>query len=177
MLGWRSTVDRILRLSLSQDMVEGINGHGEFNQMVNQLMRHCGVLLMLMTCLLSGCDNDLEGFEPWVITTPPNAGPTVLEMADTLANYLTSMTDQPGQRVRRDSVTDTNVVNAALAIHLAAGPLGFEDDSFRIDIDEGKRKTTLTLYADTQLGHRYSAYEVLRQLGVRFFHPEQEYIP
>lgn len=158
-------------------MVEGNKAFGDLNEMVNRLVHDYSLVLMLLVGFLSGCDDRLEGFEPWAITTPPNVSPTVNEMADTLADYLTSMTEQAGQRVGRSSVTDTNVANAALTIHLAAGPLGFEDDSFRIDIDEGKRKTTLTLYADTQLGHQYAVYEVLRQLGVRFFHPEQEYVP
>jgi hypothetical protein len=145
--------------------------------MMNQWMRCCAVIVMVVASVFAGCDDGLEGFEPWAITTPPNASSTISDMASTLAEYLELMTEQTGQRITRDSVSNTNTANAALMIHLAAGPLGFEDDSFRIDIGEGKRKTTLTLYADTQLGHQYAAYEVLRQLGVRFFHPEQEFVP
>ncbi len=160
-----------------RDMLVCLNRFGSLNQMMNQWMRCYAVIVMVVAGVFAGCDDGLEGFEPWAITTPPNASSTINDMAGTLADYLELMTEQTGQRITRDSVSNTNVSNAALMIHLAAGPLGFEDDSFRIDIDEGKRKTTLTLYADTQLGHQYAAYEVLRQLGVRLFHPEQEYVP
>ena len=99
-------------------------------------------------------------------------------MSLTLSDYLERMTGRAGAIETRDGFPDVRADTAELTIHLEAGPLGTDDDGFKIQIEEGAQAwTTLTLFADTQLGHQYAVYEVLRQLGARFYHPEEEYVP
>ncbi len=41
----------------------------------------------------------------------------------------------------------------------------------------GDGATVLATHAVSALGRQYALYEVLRRLGCRFYHPEQEYVP
>ena len=53
---------------------------------------------------------------------------------------------------------------------------GFEDGSWRA-LDGGVGSVFLMMDGNSTLAHQYALYEALRRLGVRFFHPEHEYVP
>lgn len=63
----------------------------------------------------------------------------------------------------------------------ALGESGFVLDAFEegtwrsLDGDLGS--AFVFMDGNTTLAHQYSLYEVLRRLGVRFFHPEEEFVP
>lgn len=65
----------------------------------------------------------------------------------------------------------------------ALGDSGFVVEAHEVGdwnnrLDSGEPGATVVLTAGgTRLARQYGAYELLRRLGVRFFHPEQEYVP
>ena len=128
--------------------------------------------------VLLSCGDELDGFEPWLVTIPQDASPTIQRMSTSLSDYLAQITGRDGSVELRDGFPNLREDSAELTVHLDSGSLGGGDDGFKIRIESGGEAwTTLTLFADTQLGHQYAVYEVLRQLGVRFFHPEEEFVP
>lgn len=134
--------------------------------------------IIALSICATGCDEELKAFDPWLVTIPQDASPIVQDMAGTLGAYLERLTGRDGSIETRDGFPDLRADTAELTVHLAGGPLGSDDDSFKIRIESGGDAwTTLTLFADTTLGHQYGVYEVLRQLGVRFYHPEEEFVP
>ena len=53
---------------------------------------------------------------------------------------------------------------------------GFEDGTWRA-LDGGFGAAFLLMDGNSTLANQYALYEAMRRLGVRFFHPEQEYVP
>ncbi len=131
---------------------------------------------LFIVALLCGCGDDPPS-RAWTVTMPSDASPAVTRVAETLGVYLAEMTGAPGAVTTRPGTANPSQDDARLMVHLAAGGLESGDDGFGIETTAKSTSTTLSLYADTDLGHQYAVYEVLRQLGVRFFHPEEEYVP
>lgn len=132
-----------------------------------------GVVLATALC---ACGDEAPS-TAWSVSVPADASPAVSRVAESLGVYLADITGSAGEISSRAGGARTARADARLVVHVAAGALERDDDGFGIEVTAKSTSTTLSLYADTDLGHQYAVYEVLRQLGVRFFHPEEEYVP
>lgn len=140
---------------------------------------------------------------PVLLVAPATADETTERTLTTVSGYLETLSGAAPQVARLegtglDAIVDASArAGAAVAIVLEAETLAPErfdaarlaalgDDGFALDVaDEGAHRnvlgdtgTTVVLAAATsRLTRQYAAYEVLRRLGVRFYHPEDEYVP
>ena len=124
---------------------------------------------------------------------------------DTEATYLEQMTGAAPRIVRisadegHDAIVDAAKKEQAGLVIVFDGPQldgeqfgdarlsALGEWGFVLDVDDevgdwhnrlGDRGATFVWTAATSsLGRQYAGYEVLRRLGARFFHPEQEYVP
>ncbi len=139
--------------------------------------------------VLIGCQNPSahDRHDGPIVVLPEDADATTKRTADALVEYLGRIAGH-GELVTVDALEDDAIADlgARVAIVLegerntdrfaaarleALGPSGFA-----IDHDQRGDRTTLWLAANSRLSRQYAAYEVLRRLGTRFFHPEQEYV-
>jgi len=51
------------------------------------------------------------------------------------------------------------------------------ESGFILDVDDRRQTTVVLAAGQTKLARRYALYEFLRRMGVRFFHPEDEFVP
>ena len=154
---------------------------------------------------LVGCGLDpLEADPTGVLLLAPNdADATTERMLEEASTYLEAMTGEAPQVARLGSGRFDDVVRAAadrsagLAIVMDADTLAPEEvDADRVEAlgdwgfvlqteDVGDWDNRLTssgatfmlLAGGTPLARQYATYESLRRLGVRFYHPEQEFVP
>ncbi|MCA9708919.1 MAG: hypothetical protein KDK70_23945 [Myxococcales bacterium] len=144
--------------------------------------------------------------EPGVLLVlPADADPLTERLAEATAGYLSTVSGQPvaptrlgaeaagldaleglAQEHRAGLVVvleaDRLAPEAIDAARIEAlGPDGFVLDTVDVgafDNRLGDRGATVVLTAGGgRLPRQYAAYELLRRLGVRFFHPEQEHVP
>lgn len=131
----------------------------------------------------------LQWPQSWKILIAPDVPQAVGWAGDDLVKYLEAM----GRDVSLETTTETITnceVGSALVLVLGDGlgdaPFTGEvtEQTFRIDEtrcfpdDEGDDFGVLvTLSGGGLLGRQYAVYEWLHHLGVRFFHPEEEYVP
>lgn len=118
---------------------------------------------------------------------PVDADATTMRTAETLVDHLDRVVGQ-GEIVTLEAVQDDAVADlgASVAIVLegernherfdaarreALGPSGFA-----IEHELRGDRALVWTAANTRLSRQYAAYEVLRRLGTRFYHPEQEYV-
>lgn len=118
---------------------------------------------------------------------PVDADATTMRTAETLVDGLDRIVGE-AELVTLETVQDDAVADlgASVAIVLegernherfddarleALGPSGFA-----IEHELRGDRALVWTAANTRLSRQYAAYEVLRRLGTRFFHPEQEYV-
>lgn len=128
---------------------------------------------------------------PVVVALPIQADAAVRRVAGTMVRDLKGM--GLGNVVAVELGDDTPAQIEAMArAHLAglvvvldgAGS-DLEGDAFAIEVEElgawpgplGRGATVVRLGGTTALADQYAAYELMRRLGVRYFHPEHEYLP
>lgn len=140
---------------------------------------------------------------PVLLIAPATADAATERTLTAMSGYLETLSGAAPQVARLagtgvDAIVDASArAGAAVAIVLEAETLAPErfdaarlaalgDDGFALDVaDEGAHRnvlgdtgTTVVLAAATaRLTRQYAAYEVLRRLGARFYHPEDEYVP
>lgn len=159
----------------------------------------------LLLAALSGCRPAPAQGEPTpvLLVLPEGADEATERTGAAVGGYLERLVGAPPQVVRMegtglDAIVDASArAGAALTLVLAADALvperfdaarlsGLGDDGFALDVaDEGDHKdmfgetgTTVVLAgAGSRLARQFAAYEALRRLGVRFYHPEDEYVP
>jgi hypothetical protein len=142
-----------------------------------------------------------------LLLLPADADPLTERLATATAGYLSTITAEPVTPLSVDSTIDTlaelerlaaehraGLVVVLQAERLAAdridparitalGEHGFVLETvdvgrWRSNLPSDERGATLVLTAGPgRLSRQYAAYELLRRLGVRFFHPEQEHVP
>ncbi|MFU8802294.1 MAG: PKD domain-containing protein [Bradymonadaceae bacterium] len=105
--------------------------------------------------------------------------------ADDIVKYLVAM----GREVTREATTEPAGCQPGQGVVILLGDgLGeaglaadATDQTFRIDEsrcgEEGDFGVLVRLSGGDLLGRQYAVYEWLHHLGVRFFHPEEEYVP
>ncbi len=117
----------------------------------------------------------------WTVWVAPDAPWAVQTAADDLVSYLTAM---GREAAKGEGTPPADCVpgegHALLAGDGIEGPMtqGASDQSWRIDetrCDGGGSRVALS--GGGLLGRQYAVYEWLHRLGVRFFHPEEEYVP
>ena len=165
--------------------------------------RHRAVLSVAASVLLTlGCrDREPAPGAPVTLVAPEEADEATERTLTALETYFEKIAGTPPQIVRLGETGYDKIVAAsagsAVALVLEAEKLAPERfDQARLDAldtygfalevaDEGARAdpfgepgTTVMLAAGPgRLARQYAAYEALRRFGVRFFHPEEEYVP
>lgn len=162
------------------------------------------VALLSLAC---GRDEPFAGSGPGsvIVVQPEAVDPVVDRSSAALSTYLEALTGVAPTVVRLPAGSDEGDVMAAaeseragLVVVLDAHRLGaaaapegavtalpgegfrlvVEDrGGFRNRLDDSRGATIAWLAADTKLGKQYAVYELLRRLGARFYHPEQEWVP
>ena len=138
-----------------------------------------------------------------MVLAPASADPVVARLVAALEKYLTTLSGSKPQTSVADLKTDQQVVDtvrkarAGLAIVVDAHTMApgvvtqamvkeQGAQGFRIvtrDLGEWSNRlgssgaTFLYLSGKSKLATQYAVYEVLRRLGARFYHPEQEHLP
>jgi hypothetical protein len=154
---------------------------------------------------LTGCfDSDREAASTSATTlliAPSQADAAVEERLSEASAYLTRVTGTEPEVVRLDAWGQVRAQAESSRAPLvlvfdastylpqrydeprleALGESGFVLDAFEEGAwrsNDGAFGTAFVLMdGNTALAHQYALYEALRRLGVRFFHPEQEYVP
>lgn len=138
---------------------------------------------------------------PSLLIVPTDADTATQRLSEEAADYLSRVT---GTAPRVEYTSDwqrvrslANDARAPLVLVLdgseflphrydeprmeALGESGFVLDAFEEGtwraLDGGFGSAFVVVDANTTLAGQYSVYEVLRRLGVRFFHPEDEFVP
>ncbi|HEY8380131.1 MAG TPA: hypothetical protein VIK91_26760, partial [Nannocystis sp.] len=160
---------------------------------------------LTIALLLAGCSPTEPSVEPApvLLVLPEQADEATARTAGALEAYVEQIAGKPPRVVRLGEtgmdaiVAESARTRAALALVLEAEalvPERFDADrlaaldtyGFALDVsDEGTHRdlfgaagTTVMLAAGAgRLGRQYAAYEALRRLGARFYHPEEEYVP
>jgi hypothetical protein len=161
---------------------------------------------LALACGVLACAMSRDPVFPaaFVVSVSPDAPAPVRAAADDVAKYLRGMGRQVDVRVTRGetrcepavgqvalvgdglfSVHDLGVVHAAQAVPPGdrddpSDPLSRPCQRFRIvetRCGDGRVGVHVTLSGGGLLGRQYAAYEWLHHKGVRFFHPEAEFIP
>ncbi len=159
-------------------------------------------LLTILSFALFGCGSD----EPYagaesgavVVVLPQGADPVVERTAAALDQYIAKIVGVAPTTVRLPAgASDDDIVEAAkseragLAIVLyltdQEAVTGLPDGSYRIVSDDrgswtnrlehGSGATFVYLSAASKLAKQYAVYELVRRLGARFYHPEEEFVP
>ncbi|MCX4244148.1 hypothetical protein [Paraliomyxa miuraensis] len=141
-----------------------------------------------------------------LLVVPAQADPLTERLADSTATYLGTISGQPVTSLRVGDEIDTlEELQTIAAEHHAGLVVVLEADRLAADrvdadrmaalgehgfvletVDAGDWRNalgdepgaTFVLTAGPgRLPRQYAAYELLRRLGTRFFHPEQEYVP
>jgi hypothetical protein len=143
---------------------------------------------------------------PVLLVVPEDGDALDQRLAESVAGYLGTLTDRPVLPLVADAGYDTlDDVEALAARHRAGlvvvlsaerlasdqvdatrmaalGEQGFVLDTHDVgrwenQLDDEPGATVVLTAGAGRLPRQYAAYELLRRLGVRFFHPEQEHVP
>lgn len=147
--------------------------------MINTGMRFA--LLPLLFALVA-CDASTTPPTRFIVYVSPDAPRGVRIAADDAVHYLDGMglsatldATRRGELGCRGGVG--RVVFGGDGLVTPSMPGEATDQTFRIDSRHCGDGRLVRLDGGGLLGRQYAAYEWLRSLGVRFFHPEQEYVP
>lgn len=118
----------------------------------------------------------------WVVRVAPAAPDAVRWAAEDVARYLGEMGLEATLEAGRGEVACAPGVGVAALVGdgLGEAALASEeptDQTWRIEEVRCGDGALVTLAGGGLLGRQYAPYEWLHHLGVRFFHPEQEYVP
>ena len=141
--------------------------------------------LLLALAIVAGCQSgEAERSWPgrWTVVLSPEAPRAMGWTADDLARYLGAMglaaerVESTGEvRCRRDRgavVLSGDGLPGSLLDTTAP-----TEQTFRIDEVRCGSGSLVVLTGGGLLGRQYAAYEWLHALGVRFFHPEEDFVP
>ena len=154
---------------------------------------------------LVGCDQErsAEIGGGILIVTPRDPDPLTQRLVEDASGYLETIAGAPPEVVELQE-PGFDILEAAAAEHRAGLVLALDAnaiDDERIDFQrmidlgdsgfvletqdagnwssrlEGEGATFVLTAGNSKLARQYAVYEFLRRLGVRFYHPEQEYVP
>ncbi|MBX7080442.1 MAG: hypothetical protein K1X88_14690 [Nannocystaceae bacterium] len=148
--------------------------------------------LLLLVAPLAGCDPPGPQDTAVSLVLPRDGDETTTQLGEELAAYLERIV---GEQV---PVTHTDEHDLAAAVRATGTELvvvldaplldpdriddarlaALGDSGFVLEVDgEDDQRAVAWLGGATPLSRRYAAYELLRRLGVRFWHPEDEFVP
>lgn len=142
--------------------------------------------LALALAACSSGDRDRDALV--AIVAPEADDPLRARMIADLEGYLETIAGEPAALVRTDAAHVDDAIDREgreLAIVLDAQELGVIDDAriaelgpsgFLLDV-EGDERAVAWLGGATPLARQFAMYELLRRLGARFHHPEEEFVP
>lgn len=143
-------------------------------------------LVLLAPALLGPvCDSTPPPPPPshrWVVALSPECPEAIGWTADDVVRYLTEM----GLSAEREETLDDFECSPHSSVIVFTGDglsePRFETETptgqtFRIEENRCGDGRVIELSGGGLLGRQYAAYEWLHLLGVRFYHPEQEYVP
>lgn len=152
--------------------------------------------LALTLSALAGCSRAPHPEAAEVVLVAPEAADAATERTlGLLTGYFEQLTGEPPKVVRTQATGFDAIARAgagsAVTLVLEAETLVPErfdaarmtalgDFGFALDVDDdddASDGTVVLAAANTRLARQYAAYELLRRLGVRFYHPEEEYVP
>lgn len=135
---------------------------------------------------------DASAPAPIVVAVPAGSDPVIGRTAQTVAEGLASMGlgTVPTVAVADGSLEALEAMalqrRAGLVVALDAAGAELEGDAFAVEVEDrgrwtgglpGLGATFVRLGGASKLADQYAAYEFMRRMGARYFHPEQEYIP
>jgi hypothetical protein len=139
--------------------------------------------ILALLVMGAACDDD-AALEPsvWTVYLSPAAPSAVDWTADDLVAYLGQMGLTASKSATRDPVScdarSGRVVLAGDGLEgVALNPTSTNPQTYRIDESRCGPGRLVVLSGGGLLGRQYAAYEWLHALGVRFFHPEQTFVP
>lgn len=171
---------------------------------IDRARRRALALTSLLGLAAAGCHDDpTPARVPVLLVAPATADAATERTLTAVAGYVEGLSGEAPAIVRLeapglDGIVDASArAGAAVTLVLEAESLAPErfdaarlaalgDDGFALEAtDEGAHRdvfgevgTTVVLAAATsRLTRQYAAYEALRRLGVRFYHPEDEHVP
>ncbi|MBA2660727.1 MAG: PKD domain-containing protein [Bradymonadaceae bacterium] len=120
--------------------------------------------------------------EVWTVLLAADAPTAIGWTADDLQSYLSAMGLQASQQQASGPISCEPGHGRVVLMGDGLGETTFAmaeptDQSFRIRETRCKNGVLVELHGGGLLGRQYAAYEWLHYLGVRFFHPEQEFVP
>ncbi len=129
-----------------------------------------------------GDDGSFNYPASWTLLLADTAPDAVGWAADDLAKYFTAM----GQTVLRAGEGNVDCVEGEGKLVMVGDGLGqseviaegTNDQTWKVSESRcGSNGTVIVLDGGGLFGRQYAVYELLHKLGVRFFHPEEEYVP
>lgn len=170
-------------------------------------MRLLRTVFLLFVLVLFGCSNDADEELPsvslpeidrtdmrgasdlpdftrhWQIRISPQAPEPVKLAAEDVAVYFQEMGESAeliefdGRSTCQSSKWSVDFIGDNLTSDAISLPANGNDQSFTFVEQRCERGRVIRLVGGGLLGRQYAAYEMLHALGVRFFHPEEEYVP
>lgn len=158
---------------------------------------------MALSCGACGLDELQPGAAGVLLIAPSDADDTTLRMVDEAARYLETIAGDTPQIaavasgrfddvVRRAGDRGAGLVLVFDAERIASDEIGQDriddlgESGFVLQTEDAggwtnrlgsEGATFMMMAAETTLSRQYATYEALRRLGVRFYHPEQEFVP
>lgn len=131
-------------------------------------------------------EHDLDMPARWVVVVSPDAPEAVVWSAQDLVHYLGAMGLEAALERSEDAALRDCVTGAGRVVMLGEGlevprwntpRAELTEQSWRIDELRCEGGARIELAGRGLLGRQFAAYAWLHALGVRFFHPEDEFVP
>lgn len=119
----------------------------------------------------------------WTVLVSDTAPEAVGWAADDLVDYLNQMGFTVARQAGATSLAcisgqgQVALVGDGVGVDVDFSSFSISDQSYRIEETRCDDGVLVQLSGGGLLGRQYAAYEWLHMLGVRFFHPEEEYVP
>ena len=136
--------------------------------------------LWIVSFVVAGCGDDAEEPQPtgmpqqWTVHVSAGAPEAVLWAADDARSYLSAMGLVSSSS---DGEPPTACIPGAGHAVFVEALLPDSDQAWRIRETRCPGGSLVELSGGGLLGRQYAVYDWLHRLGVRFFHPEEEYVP
>ncbi len=125
-------------------------------------------------------DDEANAFAPpaaWTVHVSKDAPEAVRIAAEDAKSYLAAMGFEAVLEVSAGPESCVDGAGHAVFSNTLLADEGDTDQTFAISETRCEGGALVTLSGGGLLGRQYAAYDWLRRLGVRFFHPEEEYVP
>ncbi len=153
------------------------------------------ILLLLLVLFVSACSSDSDDCQDdsntpadvqlpasWTVSISATAPDPVAWTAEDVRSYLEQMGLTVTLQQSDGEISCTNNQGQVVFVGDGLGEAIFDSESaseqtFRMEETRCENGILVQLSGGGLLGRQYAGYEWLHKLGVRFFHPEEEYVP